>query len=373
MRRLTKAGCLLLAAAVVTPPTMIPAAAQQPIFSQDALNGAFVLSNRNRIPPGHARRNADSGGTTDGGTTDGGSVDSGGTNGGDSGTQTIVEEVDTYQPPLAPPPPLQAWMSPEVGQAWSMGFQGQGATITVVDDFVGNFSSFSGDLGDGSTRKLHGEWTLQQASMIAPSASMVAHDWGSGAVRLVPDRLNVLNLSYAIFGSSSGTVRWGPRETSIINAARDGTAVVVKAAGNDGVAVDGTNRNGNVDALNLSLIGQQSAIFVGALNRNGTPEAKASRAGYSNIAGDDPRAQQQFLTVGVDSSIIGLRGTSFAAPIISGYAAIVGSKFTSATPTQIASQLLSTARTDTINGYSARIHGRGEASIARALAPVSIR
>ncbi|MGY6634361.1 MAG: S8 family serine peptidase [Alkalilacustris sp.] len=352
MKRLTTAACLLLTATALAPLTVTPAAAQPPVFSSDALNGAFVLSNRNRVPPGHARRDANETDTSD-------------------QTVTAPEPAPT-EPALPPAPTLQAWMSPEVGQAWAMGFRGQGATITVVDDFVGNFRSFTGNLGDGSQTRLHGEWTLQQASMIAPMATMVAHDWGAGAVRLAPERLNVLNLSYAIFTRSGSTIGWGPRENSIIAAARNGTAVVVKAAGNDSVAVTAANSSGNVDALNLSLVGQQAAIFVGALNRNGTPEARASRASYSNIAGDDPRVQQQFLTVGVDSSVIGLRGTSFAAPIISGYAAILGSKFTSATPTQIVDQLLSTARTDTIQNYSARVHGRGEASIARALAPVSI-
>ena len=77
--------------------------------------------------------------------------------------------------------------------------------------------------------------------------------------------------------------------------------------------------------------------------------------------------------VGVEGSKTGLYGTSFAAPIISGYSAILGSKFTSATPTQIANQLLNTARQDTISGYSSAIHGRGEASITRALAPISIQ
>jgi subtilisin family serine protease len=67
-----------------------------------------------------------------------------------------------------------------------------------------------------------------------------------------------------------------------------------------------------------------------------------------------------------------LYGTSFAAPQVSAYAAIIGSKFTTATPLQITDQLLDTARTDTIQGYDVAIHGQGEASLSRALAPQSI-
>ena len=82
--------------------------------------------------------------------------------------------------------------------------------------------------------------------------------------------------------------------------------------------------------------------------------------------------QNQFLTVGVRGDLTRLYGTSLAAPVVSGYAAVLGSKFTSATPTQITRRLLDTARTDTINGYNASVHGKGEASLTRALAPISI-
>ncbi|MCU0927590.1 MAG: hypothetical protein MUF44_16895, partial [Hydrogenophaga sp.] len=63
----------------------------------------------------------------------------------------------------------------------------------------------------------------------------------------------------------------------------------------------------------------------------------------------------------------------FAAPVVSGYAAILGSKFKTATPVAITNQLLNTARRDTVKGYNAAVHGRGEASLTRALAPVAIR
>ena len=59
--------------------------------------------------------------------------------------------------------------------------------------------------------------------------------------------------------------------------------------------------------------------------------------------------------------------------MITGYAAILGSKFKTATPTQVANQLLATARQDTVANYSAAKYGRGEASLTRALAPVAIK
>jgi subtilisin family serine protease len=274
----------------------------------------------------------------------------------------------------SPSPVVQPWMSPEVSEAWSQGYRGQGVTITVVDDFRSNWGYY-GNL-TGTTELLrHGEWTLKEASMIAPSATMRAHEFTSGSRVSLNKGLNVLNLSYGMMAPAGySSIRWSAQESSIIDYARKGTAVISKAAGNDyGTAVGSPNANGQLDYLNRDLIGAQAAIFVGALNANGTTSAPASLASYSNVAGANSTVQNQFLVVGVEGNKTGLYGTSFAAPIVSGYAAIVSSKFTKATPTQVTNQLLNTARTDTIAGYNPAVHGKGEASIARAIAPVSIK
>jgi subtilisin family serine protease len=272
-------------------------------------------------------------------------------------------------------PTLQSWMSQEVGDAWRQGYQGKGATITVIDDFNSNVG-FYGNLTGSTELRRHGEWTLRQASLIAPQANMRSHEFTSGsAVSLARRSFNVLNLSYGMMAPAGySTVNWSRQESSIIGYARDGRAVISKAAGNDsGTAVGQPNANGQLDYLNRDLIGAQSAIFVGALSTNGTTAAPATMASYSNIAGNNTTVQNQFLVVGVEGHKTGLYGTSFAAPIVSGYAAIVRSKFTRASPTEVANQLLNTARQDTISGYNPAIHGRGEASITRALAPSSIQ
>jgi subtilisin family serine protease len=271
-------------------------------------------------------------------------------------------------------PTLHSWMSPEIADAWRLGFQGQGTRITIVDDFTSSYG-YRGNLGTGSQVLRHGEWVRLEAGMIAPSATLASHDFYSGrAVSLGSKQLNAVNLSYGMFAADGyASIRWGQQENSIISYARDGAAVIVKAAGNDAVAVGAANRNGLVDYLNRDLIGAQAAIFVGALDRNGTTGDRSQLARYSNVAGADLTVQNQFLSVGVRGDLTGLYGTSFAAPIVSGYAAVIGSKFTSATPTAVANQLLNTARTDTILGYDAALHGRGEASISRALAPASIQ
>jgi hypothetical protein len=268
---------------------------------------------------------------------------------------------------------LKSWMHPEIAEAWAAGYRGQFSRITVVDDFRSASRSF-GNFGTGTRNLRHGEWTLMQAKMVAPRAASVKHDFTNRrAVGLKGNALDVLNLSYGMVGPAGfAGVIWDARETSIISYAALGRAVVVKAAGNDAIAVNTPTGDGRFDYLNRDLIGT-TAIFVGALDRNGTVDQPAALAGYSNFAGADVAVQDRFLVAGVDGAVTGLYGTSFAAPIVSGYAALLGSKFRGTSPELIADRLLETARTDTISGYSRSIHGVGEASIGRAIAPASIR
>ena len=272
-------------------------------------------------------------------------------------------------------PTYQNWMSSEIKDAWSLGYQGKGVTMTIVDDFS-SANAFSGNLGTGTSTKRHGDWVRDVATMIAPQGGVASHDFYSGRSVKLARGQNAINLSYGMFaaaGYNVSQIGWSAQESSIINYAKDGRAIIAKAAGNDAIAVGGTNSRGQTDYLNLALVGTQSAIFVGALDRNGTPDNLANLASYSNRAGTDTTIQKQYLAVGVRGDLTGLYGTSFAAPIVTGYAAVIGSKFTKASSTQISNQLLNTARQDTIRNYDPALHGRGEASITRALAPNSIQ
>lgn len=268
---------------------------------------------------------------------------------------------------------LYSWMSSEIRGAWEQGFFGQGVRITVIDDFDSG-ALLSGNLGPGAGLKHHGDWVSQQVTLIAPQSELAQADFDSLAPITLGPGLNVLNLSYGIYGTAGSPVNWGGGQTASILQHAQGGAVVVKAAGNDyGTAVGQVTAGNEVDFLARDLIGAPSALFVGALEFNGSVANKAPLASYSNIAGGNAAVQSQFLVVGVTGSATGLYGTSFAAPVVSGYAAILGSKFTTATPTQIVNQLLDTARTDTILNYDVSVHGQGEASLANALAPQSIQ
>ncbi|PHY07075.1 MAG: peptidase S8 and S53 subtilisin kexin sedolisin [Alcaligenaceae bacterium] len=267
---------------------------------------------------------------------------------------------------LMPAMAQQAWMSPEVGVAWAQGYLGQGVRINMIDDFGASCDRIYGHC--------HGAWTTWQAQSVAPLGLVITHEQGGGVVGLITMSLNVFNLSYGLYSPLASSAS----EVALVGYAQSGRAVVVKSAGNNGIpvgaAVPSGEYRGRIDNLAVSLAGQPSAILVGALSKNGTTATPASMASYSNVAGTSPVVQRNFLVVGVDISALGgLAGTSFAAPIVSGYAAIVGSKFTTANAAAVANQLLNTARTDTVSGYNAAIYGRGEASLTRALAPASIR
>lgn len=268
---------------------------------------------------------------------------------------------------------LQDWMSDDVADAWADDYKGQGVSVTVIDDFTSN-DRFRGNLGEGSKKWTHGMWTGRQIMLLAPEADFYAKNFTSNSTVQLHSGLDVLNLSYGMYIPKrfpTGAIPWGAREESIIEYAQTGQAVVVKAAGNDAVAI-GDAVGGSIDQLNMALVGGESTLFVGALEHNGTVDNPAYLADYSNYAGDNAEVQENFLVVGVEGDITGLYGTSFAAPVVSGYAAILGSKFTTATPEDITNRLLDTARTDTVADYDVAVHGQGEASLSRALAPNTI-
>jgi subtilisin family serine protease len=69
----------------------------------------------------------------------------------------------------------------------------------------------------------------------------------------------------------------------------------------------------------------------------------------------------------------GSQGTSFAAPRVAGYAAILRQKFPNLDAINVSSIMLDTARYDTLNcnpNCDQNIYGAGAASLSRALAPV---
>ena len=107
----------------------------------------------------------------------------------------------------------QAWISPEVGTAWSQGYLGQGVRINMIDDFGATCNQAFG--------RCHGAWTTWQAQSVAPRASVVTHESVTGVVGLVASSLNVFNLSYGFYSSLTSF----PTEMALLGYAQSGSAV----------------------------------------------------------------------------------------------------------------------------------------------------
>jgi hypothetical protein len=280
---------------------------------------------------------------------------------------------------------LYNWMHPDFVSAWGHGYGGQGTTITFVDDFNSSYTfqmslkNENCSTAGACASETHGYWTALQGKLLAPLATIAQDDFAvSGNVSLASG-FNALNLSYGMYAQPGlRRIIWGPQERSIIDYASKGSAVIAKAAGNGCGAATGQSADlcggteGSLDYLARDLIGKPGTIFVGALNDHGTPANQQTMAWYSNVAGTNATVQNQFLVVGVDMRDIYQGGTSFAAPQVAAGAAILSSKFPTASPSQVASRLLTTARTDTITSYQRATHGMGEMSLGNALAPDKI-
>ena len=162
-------------------------------------------------------------------------------------------------------------------------------------------------------------------------------------------------------------------------------AVIVQAAGNDKIKAD---QDPSTWYLSTNFGIKNRLLIVGSVSGNGSTSQPTSLSSYSNTAGSDPDVQGRFL-VAYDSTPyqngnVALNGTtlssgvgtSYAAPRISAYVAIVRSKFPNLNASNTASILLDTARYDTLAcfktaaGCDTAIYGKGEASLSRALAPV---
>lgn len=197
--------------------------------------------------------------------------------------------------------------------------------------------------------------------------------WGEGtdASSALYRQLKVVNLSLG--GTSKNTVvntALYSKQMEYANASTVPDAVFVKAAGNSACVVSRTN----CDPLNAVFYNssryKDKSLLVGALDQEG-----GSIASYSNQAGSyaerfvvaDGRGLQ-------DADGNYAQGTSFAAPRVAGYVAIVRQKFPNLSAANTASVILDTALWNAKWGDKSAanmaVYGQGEASLGRALAPV---
>jgi hypothetical protein len=199
--------------------------------------------------------------------------------------------------------------------------------------------------------------------------------WGEAA-----DATGQLYRQIKVFNLSLGGTSRNPTQNTaayqtqlaFANASQVPDAVFVKAAGNAGCRVSSTDCD-PLNAVFYNAAGfKDKSVLVGALDQAG-----GSIAAYSNRAGNyadrfvvaDGRGLQK--PDGTHD-----QGTSFAAPRVAGYAAILRQKFPNLNAAQTASVLLETAQWNSAwgerNAGTQAVYGQGEAHLGRALAPVGL-
>jgi hypothetical protein len=284
----------------------------------------------------------------------------------------------------------------DVLNAWSQGWTGLGSNILIIDSFGSNINSKT----DGDD---HGIVVSAIAKTTAINATVLSLDWGfAGPIKEILStpksnkKLHAINLSFDYIYDTDQTRAYAADIVQRLNSGNllaytgfsSSDAVFIKAAGND--SKDLTQRGG-VTALSAELINNSNTIsktlLVGALDKDGTVSNRANIASYSNRPGADVRYQKRFLLAngntifGNDFAIDRLvlngssndKGTSYAAPRVAAYAAILRQKYPNLNAEKSSSILLDTARTDTLWCHPTclpSVIGKGEASLSRALAPI---
>lgn len=111
-------------------------------------------------------------------------------------------------------------------------------------------------------------------------------------------------------------------------------------------------------------------IFVG-VGYSESPHSMISVSNESNYPGSRNELQDIFLLSRFHVDAVA--NSVQAAELVVNYRNIVSRKFNEDNDQMLADHLLNSARRDTIYGYSPSLHGKGEVSLHRALAPFSIK
>jgi hypothetical protein len=304
--------------------------------------------------------------------------------------------------------------SQDVLDAWNNGWTGKGINILMVDDYPG--------IGGNCGSNCHGVKTMMITDMVAIGATKFLLDNGTDGTTILgvfrdmtnttvnsSKSINVVNASFgtnyigngftSFYGDTptdseinsllslqqpmiTAFTNFFSGTTSVSNISNVSAAVIVKSAGNDGIDAN-YEKFVSSYANNASITSR--LLIVGALNKDGTVSNKATIENYSNTAGANNVIANRFLVANGNTpygsnavSINGWiqsseRGTSYAAPRVAGYAAIIQQKFPGLNAANTSNIILDTARYDTLTCYPScdtSIYGKGEASLSRALAPV---
>jgi len=238
-----------------------------------------------------------------------------------------------------------------VQAAYLAGYTGQGSTVLNLD-----WSTHTNS--DGSSHQTVVNGVIAGSGGVATYATLVPVTYAaSGGVSnwigIISSTLagmssgQILNLSAYTNGTSSTTISTPTTVPSII---------VTMAAGNDGQPT--LNKSETAAVYNSAY--KSNLILVGALGSDGNIASYSSTAG---AAADRFVVDYGTSTMCTTTNIC--QGTSFSAPRVAGYAAIIKQKYPNATGSQIASAILNTAVLK--SGWDPAIYGKGQVDLTAAL------
>jgi subtilisin family serine protease len=265
--------------------------------------------------------------------------------------------------------------------AWLDGWTGKGVKVGIADSFDNN-----------QTLDTHGDWVSIVISSVAPEAKMSLQHVLTGDVADIDNAFNYFETNgYHIINNSWGMDKAernaaGVYTGSLVagfddmiqeavaaydpNELNDAVGLYIYAAGNgaeycDSQRIEDCNYLAGVtDGIRNSGYEDYGdrLIFVGALADNSDLMASYSyQAG--NLKYDFIVAHDDVLTLG-DAA-----GTSFAAPRVTGAAALVKHKFPNLTSAHLKQVLLQTATDIGVAGVD-EVYGYGKLNIAGALSPI---
>ncbi len=289
------------------------------------------------------------------------------------------------------------------------GWTGQGVTVGQIDDgidasnpeFAGRISSLSHDFGNIVTVNALGAQISSPRNSIDNPSSMHgsgvagvigANKNGSGVEGIAPNvsiavlrvddttltgevspTTNAIDaINYArtqgvkIINRSMVTSSADPGLVQAVNNYATIKGLIINAAGNFGTADP-------VDAVNVSAASRQTWLFVGAIDTTGTDIHIAS---YSNRAGSlqdryvvAPGDNVTVLAGGNGATTV-MSGTSLAAPMVTGLAATILSKWPQLSGIDVGNVILATAQDVGAPGVDA-VYGHGLIDVRAALSPVN--
>ena len=266
-------------------------------------------------------------------------ISCGGGGGGDSSSSSSSSSNASL-----PPGCCSIYQTAAVQAAYLAGYTGQGSTVLNLD-----WSTHVDPTGASHQTKVNqviaGSGGVATYATLVPVTTETGSNWNAVISSTLAGMTNgqIINLS------AGGGV--GTNTSQITSPANPANILITVAAGNT-----------NVPALQYTLPAAiynstyvNNAIIVGALGTDGNIASWSATAGAA--------ADRFVVDYGTSTSIYS--GTSYSAPRVAGYAAIIKQKYPNATGSQIATAILNTAVLKP--GWDPVIYGKGQVDLTAAL------